>query len=521
MIAQERSAREAAAAADRVAKAEAEAAERAAKAEATAAERVARAEAAATARVAKAEAAGASYTSAASAAQSELAVAVDRAANAQADADQRAQAAEQELRTLRKQTEENRGELNKLALAEERAKKAEAEAARLKEQAREMALHLTRATEARSEDGQDSVRQTPEKAVPKTSAAKGGAFAAAELSPGSLTKESSASRVLPKPLDRPTLKRKLTLSQYSSMQPTWSAKEWARSLEYEDTTAASILGDALRRRLGADNAPLEDADVFERLKRIASTEQESGVNMFRAVVSDEQYVFELARLLYANAVELHMQGAATPKDMHDKFMQGGEGFELSFGNLDVFFGGLPKMLGHPKPTIDKGLEDDHCRSSDSGDNFIVDNYGTETTTAIEYWCGGTPCTPKCHANARPHPDPALATMPMANLQLTCNQPRRFHPLHLIAQRFVVAPSDAKLKELGIQKWPVEDQNKILEGKGAGLQPRQPLSKAHFQAKINEVNNSLAGTTKDGSEPPRFLDAEFYSIRLYTGPMFVK
>eukprot|EP00966_Prymnesium_polylepis_P240756 5567575-Prymnesium_polylepis.1 len=197
-------------------------------------------------------------------------------------------------------------------------------------------------------------------------------------------------------------------------------------------------------------------------------------------------------------------------------MQSGEGFELSFGNLDVFFGGLPKMLGHPKPTIDKGLEDDHCRSSDSGDKFIVDNYGTETTSAIEYWCGGAQRNPNATPSQTPFPLPP-SPLPQCSIATTM----LLSVTHLIAHRFVVDPSDAKLKELGIENWPVEDQNKILEGQGAGLQPRKPLPKAHFQAKINDVNNRLADGTRDGSEPPRFLNAEFYSIRLYTGPMFVK
>ena len=62
----------------------------------------------------------------------------------------------------------------------------------------------------------------------------------------------------------------------------------------------------------------------------------------------------------------------------------GSGFEMSFGSLDLFFGGLEALVGSPHPNVKEMMGDEHTSRGDSGREFTTGNYGVRTTSAIEY-----------------------------------------------------------------------------------------------------------------------------------------
>ena len=106
--------------------------------------------------------------------------------------------------------------------------------------------------------------------------------------------------------------------------------------------------------------------------------------------------------------------AATARELHAKFVEDGGTYELSFGGIDKFFGGLEGLIGPPSPQLAVAMEREHCGSVDSQAPFTTTNYGVTTTSQIEY-------------------------------------------------NFVVDPDDA-LRKLGLAAWPVEE--KLLEAQRA-------------------------------------------------------
>ena len=75
--------------------------------------------------------------------------------------------------------------------------------------------------------------------------------------------------------------------------------------------------------------------------------------------------------------------AASGEELHDKFVQSGSAFTLSFGSLSSFYLGLEGMIG-TLPTSSTGSKE-HCESEDSRDEFAAGNYGTTTSSQVEWW----------------------------------------------------------------------------------------------------------------------------------------
>ena len=54
------------------------------------------------------------------------------------------------------------------------------------------------------------------------------------------------------------------------------------------------------------------------------------------------------------------------------------------GGLETFFGGLEGLIGTPNPKLKESMEREHTSSSDSLTEFYASNYGTATTSALEW-----------------------------------------------------------------------------------------------------------------------------------------
>ena len=111
---------------------------------------------------------------------------------------------------------------------------------------------------------------------------------------------------------------------------------------------------------------------------------------------------------------LRLQVAASAEELQGKFLQDGAS-ELHYSSLDAFFGGLESIIGPANPRVREALEAEHTHCADSHVVFLMQNYGMETTAAIEWRFVTEPDNPpaagwpvEAHLNdhswhRRPHP----------------------------------------------------------------------------------------------------------------------
>ena len=141
------------------------------------------------------------------------------------------------------------------------------------------------------------------------------------------------------------------------------------------------------------------------------------------------------------------------------------GFDLKYGTLNDFRGGLHGLLGEDMPArgdVLSAMEADHVQFADCDTTFEVYNYGTVTTSRFEFY-------------------------------------------------FVVDPSSTRLKMLGIDEWPVD-----VKLKAAGRQCRKAESVRSFR----EARARIATELEEAGSAPLTVE-EFFATRLYTGPMYMK
>ena len=173
---------------------------------------------------------------------------------------------------------------------------------------------------------------------------------------------------------------------------------------------------------------------------------------FRASALEERLCDVLAPAL----AELVAAEAATASELHGRFTAGG-GFELEFGTLEAFFGGLESVVGTPSPRVREEMEAEHCHRDDSQVEFTVDNYMITTTSRTEWL-------------------------------------------------FVADPESAD-----VAAWPAE--RKELPTNAA---PRRPLPLSTFDDEMEARNAQLRAQLQ-----PELLDVELLAARMYTGPVFTK
>ena len=141
------------------------------------------------------------------------------------------------------------------------------------------------------------------------------------------------------------------------------------------------------------------------------------------------------------------------------------GFDLKYGTLNDFRGGLLGLLGEDMPApgdVLSAMEADHVQFADCDTTFEVYNYGTVTTSRFEFY-------------------------------------------------FVVDPSSTRLKMLGIDEWPVD-----VKLKAAGRHCREAVSVRSFR----EARARIATELEEAGSAPLTVE-EFFAARLYTGPMYMK
>ena len=232
----------------------------------------------------------------------------------------------------------------------------------------------------------------------------------------------------------------------------WTARGWLGSLGIDAMLEAAIL-----RPLGEHASHPEAALAFVRSLGQLTVEEGAGAMrelLFRGGVLDA-----LASELQRGAAALATAAAATGAELHSKFVADGSAFELSFGSLETYYGGLEALIGPPNPKLAAALKAEHCDAADSSEAFTTPNYSVTTTSATEYYFVADPAA-------------GLAALSLA-----------------------AYPSEARC-EAALRRTP------------------RPLSAFAAAAAALNARLEAAGVAS-------LLEEELISARLYTGPLFLK
>lgn len=240
-------------------------------------------------------------------------------------------------------------------------------------------------------------------------------------------------------------------SSPQSDEAAWSMSSWLKSLNMDALIAKALLS----AHPAAERSQYAFACVLG---------QQADETLVRALLSRslDGLASELSRHLrelQAGRQTLEAEALA----LSNKFTADGA-FSMAFGGIGAFYQGLEGLVGSPSHSIDVGMEAEHCDSVDSKSPFVVDNYGTETTSHIEFM-------------------------------------------------FVKAPENG-LQKLGLSVWPQEEKLKLNVKLRDLIRKPRPLS--DFTLQLEAINEELKGA----STAPVTL-AEMIACRLYTGPLFVK
>ena len=252
-----------------------------------------------------------------------------------------------------------------------------------------------------------------------------------------------------------------------SMASSISARERARlrararQVEEEKERVEKEKGRVARESaVAAEEARRRRRDAT-RLRRELERER-----VAREKLSDELFASQQA-LYTANLEAASFATAHGVPVMLDRYVENSPaGFDLQYGSMDDFRRGLAGLLVMAAPAdpseLLRAMIAEHTAAADADTAFEVRNYGTVTSSRIEFF-------------------------------------------------FVTDPSPNRLDRLRLREWPQEP--KLI---AAGRDGRRPLPIRSFRAARRTVDAQL----RTGGEAPLSVE-EFVAARLYTGPLYIK
>ena len=136
----------------------------------------------------------------------------------------------------------------------------------------------------------------------------------------------------------------------------WSSSAWLESLHLHECVAATFCPDA---------AAPNQFEVMRKLSR----------DHIRARLASSILVRELTERIAAAAQALNQQAAPTASALNSKFTSD-TSRELSYGSLEVFYGGLDALIGPPifiEESLWRAMEYEHTEMLDSDEIFRSSN----------------------------------------------------------------------------------------------------------------------------------------------------
>ena len=153
------------------------------------------------------------------------------------------------------------------------------------------------------------------------------------------------------------------------LEGTWAASKWINSLH--------DIPKAILRALQMPSAAVQPA--FDFMRKINVEEVSSRL--------EEAKLGGLTNIMLTALMELKKQTVSGSAQLNDKF-------QMSYGSLSLFYGGLESLLGPPQMTKEhqgeeaiaslfKSMENDHCAMADSNELFDTPN-GMTSKSCIEW-----------------------------------------------------------------------------------------------------------------------------------------
>ena len=200
------------------------------------------------------------------------------------------------------------------------------------------------------------------------------------------------------------------------------------------------------------------------------------------ILEDGECIQTLAKKLTAGIKRLHTKRASHADVSNDKYTHDVGKQHLAYGQLSSFFDGLEGIVGPPSVSLHEAIEREHCSSADSHDEFTATNYGTKTSSCIEYH---------------------FVHFGNDGISVLLKDHRK-------SQRLL--RTDEK-DGRGTRQYPAEVSEKLKAGGNANSKARAPLSYTELEPRLMAKNDELVqlGYERMGKE-------EFLSARLYTGPV---
>lgn len=242
----------------------------------------------------------------------------------------------------------------------------------------------------------------------------------------------------------------------------WTFDGWLRSvLAAEDGTGS--FADKLEARIIEELGIESDPDFTLHFLRCAP---ENAAAPMKQLLLRCGALDLLTCEMLAGAQRLKNSVTVGVGELNAKFTHNTAGLQPPLGSLVVSAGGFDDCLGplDINLELERAMQREHCEGEDSDEWFSAPNYGTLTTSRIEW-------------------------------------------------HFVVSPEEGP-EQVGIESWPVEAKEK-LPRKSKALRRKAKALKDfdHIVTETNRMLNELG--------EPELSTAEVIAARLYTGPMYEK
>ena len=125
-------------------------------------------------------------------------------------------------------------------------------------------------------------------------------------------------------------------------------------------------------------------DIFDGLKGLRALTDAEIPTLVQSIT--KQLALDVPRLIGQKIRELQKSEAgedAALSQVNSKFSMDGA-YVGRFATLDDFYRGPEKHIGTPNPKIMEGIQNEHCRRSNSVDQFTTTNYNIVTYPSLEY-----------------------------------------------------------------------------------------------------------------------------------------
>jgi len=297
----------------------------------------------------------------------------------------------------------------------------------------------------------------------------------------------------------------------------WTATGWVASLrKLDDLVAKALVGTQ-----PAASAQLAFLRVLGDSGRWRQGTRQTGRAAVRALLEEACVLDRLTDELWEGVVELSKPLDAGRR-LHEKFVQEGGALQLSYDGLSLFFKGLRGLVGPPQPNLAEALRREHCEGPDKRVEFTAANYGTTTTSPLEYYFVADPERGLELYGRDEYPREAkLLAAAAATAAATVAAPAAA-PADAASSAATPAAAPAGAASPAAAPADAASPAGAPAAAPAAANPpthaqcRVPLPPAAFGPKRARVDEQLRAS----GQAPLSLH-EFVATRLYTGPMFVK